>query len=106
MVCLSACAANTGVVPIGRDSYMVSKQGWISTQAVGSLTADVYRQANQSCAGLGKQFQVVSLREQPGDFGRSYPEVELSFRCLAAGDPELQRPTLKPTANVRIEDAR
>ena len=34
---------------------------------------------------------------------RNNPRAELIRRCLAAGDTELHRPTLKPYANMTVE---
>src|SRR5216684_3205072 len=91
-VFLSNCA-RTGVVPIGQDTYMVARQGWISTQSVTELKAQAFTEANTFCSSQGKSLQPVTTRETPGVFGRSYPESEVQFRCLSVGDAELSRPT-------------
>ena len=100
---IAGCAGQSGVVPIGQDTFMASKQGWISTQSDSALKADVFREASAYCASKGKQLMPVSTNSRPGVIGRSYPEVEVQFRCLNENDPELRRPTLEPVPNVRIE---
>ena len=92
-IALTAGCAHTGVVPIGQDTYMVARQGWISTQSVAELRGQVFGEANEFCASQGKSLQPIAINDTPGLFGRSYPESEVQFRCLSAGDPELGRPT-------------
>ena len=99
-------AAKTGVVQIGSDTYMVSKQGWIATQSVGELKAEIYKEANDYCAQQNMKLMPVSANTVAGVLGRSYPEAELQFMCLTENDYELRRPKLMPLPNVRIEDAR
>lgn len=102
----SGCATNTGVVKIGEDTYMVSRQGWIATQSVGSIKAEAYKEANAYCIKEGKRLMPVSTNATSGVLGRSYPEAELQFMCLSESDYELRRPKLMPLPDVRIEDVR
>jgi hypothetical protein len=87
---------------------MVSRQGWISTQSVTELRGQVFAEANSFCTSQGKSLQTVTMNDTPGIFGRSYPESEVQFRCLSAGDPELRRPipqrvvTEQPTTIVAV----
>jgi hypothetical protein len=105
---LTAGCAHTGVVPIGQDTYMVARQGWISTQSVAELKGQVFAEANEFCISQGKSLQPITTNDTPGIFGRSYPESEVQFRCLRAGDPELGRPlpqgivTEQPTTTVAV----
>lgn len=101
----AACASHTGVMPAGTDTYMVSNQGWISTQSEGELLAASYKEASAYCASIGKKFVPVSSASRAGTFGRGYPEANLTFRCVSEGDPELARPVMTPTPTVRIENS-
>jgi len=98
-----ACAGQTGVVPIGQDTFMVAHQGWISTQSVAGLKAQAFTEANAFCVSQGKSLLPVNTRDTFGVFGRSYPEAEIQFRCLDPNDPELQNPTLQKVPDVLIE---
>jgi len=40
---LSGCAANSGVIPIGNDTYMVSRQAASEFSGMGALKADAMR---------------------------------------------------------------
>jgi len=105
---LTAGCAHTGVVPVGQDTYMVARQGWISTQSVAELRGQVFAEANSFCTSQDKSLQTVAMADTPGILGRSYPESEVQFRCLRAGDPELGRPipqrvvTEQPTTIVAV----
>jgi hypothetical protein len=103
---ISGCASSPGVIPIGPDTYMVSEQGWISTQSTGELKSKAYQKAGAYCVKQGMKLMPVSTNQVPGVIGRSYPEVELQFMCLTEKDYELRRPKLQPLPNVRIEDGR
>lgn len=50
----AGCGAHTGVVPIGQDTLMVARQGWISTQSVGELKAEAFAAADAFCASKSK----------------------------------------------------
>ena len=102
-VSLAGCASS-GVIPIGQDTYMISKQSSTGFHSAGSVKADIYQEGFAYCAGKDKEFQPVNERGVDGIPGRSFASAEIQFRCLSKGDPELSRPTMKPIANIRIEN--
>jgi hypothetical protein len=105
---LTAGCAHTGVIPIAQDTYMVARQGWISTQSVAELRGQVFAKTNAFCSSQSKIAQPVTINDTPGVYGRSYPESEVHFRCLSAGDPELSQRlpqrivTQPPTTTVAV----
>ena len=60
---LSACASHTGVVPRGKDTYMISKQQATGFPGLGNMKAEIIAEGSQHCAVLGKEFQIVSTQE-------------------------------------------
>lgn len=96
--------ASSGVVPMGQDTYMISAQSFTGFSSAGSVKAEIYKEGSAYCVGLGKQFQPVNDHGVDGVPGRALASAEVQFRCLDKGDPELNRPTMKPIANVRIEN--
>lgn len=98
---LGGCAA-TGVVPIGQDTYMVSRQGSGGWSSVGKLKAEAFGEASQYCVSQKKSIQVVNTREQPSGIGR-LPEAEIQFMCLDTNDRELVRPKLRKEADTVVE---
>jgi hypothetical protein len=81
---LAGCAADSGVVRMGPDTYMVSKQAATGFSGLGSLKADALREAYAQCSQTGQGVQVVSDQEShpPFIFG-NYPRVDLTFRCVS-----------------------
>ena len=102
VVLLTGCASS-GVVPMGQDTFMISKQSSTGFHSAGSVKADIYKEGSAYCASQGKEFQPVNDHGVDGVPGRSFANVEVQFRCLSKGDAELSRPTMKPMANIRIE---
>jgi hypothetical protein len=101
---LVGCASNSGIIPIGTDTYMVSRQAATGFSGSGTLKAEAFQEANAYCASKGKSLQVVNTVEaQPPFLLGNYPKAEVQFMCLSAGDVELARPKLKPAANVTVE---
>jgi hypothetical protein len=94
---LTGCASNSGVAPIGPDTYMVSRQAATGFSGSGDLKAQALREANQYCLTLQKVMKVISTTEAkpPYIFG-NFPKAEVQFMCLDADDPELSRPKLRP----------
>jgi hypothetical protein len=80
---LVGCAANSGVVPMGSDTYMISKQAATGFSGMGSLKADVMREAYAKCSSERKAVQVVESNEsKPPYVLANYPRIDLTFRCV------------------------
>lgn len=103
-VLVSGCASNSGVVPIGADTYMVSRQAATGFSGSGTLKAEAFKEANQYCLNQRKKLQVVNTSEaQPPFVFGNFPKAEIQFMCLDVGDAELARPKLKKEADTVIE---
>lgn len=102
VLALSGCASS-GPIPIGKDTYMISKQsaGGIYV-AAGSIKAGIFREANTFCESQNKSMQVVNTYQQSAVPGRSMPEAEIQFMCLSDGDRDLARPKLRKEADTVI----
>lgn len=99
-----AGCSGPGVVPMGRDTYMIAKDGSFTTFGGGAVKAELYQEANAFCENKGKQLMPVNEAARDSGYGR-YANAELQFRCLDANDPELHRPTMEsePTVRIKIE---
>ena len=98
------CASNSGVVPIGEDTFMVSRQAATGFSGSGTLKADAIKEATQYCVERGKSLQVISTYEaEPPYILANFPKAEIQFMCLTEGDAELGRPQLKQQADSVIE---
>jgi hypothetical protein len=101
---LSGCAANSGVVPIGPDTYMVSRQAATGFSGSGNLKAEAFREAHQFCTTQNKVMQVVNTSEaQPPFVLGNFPKAEVQFMCLMPTDPEVNRPKLRKDPDTVIE---
>lgn len=98
---LTGCSG-PGVVPMGRDTYMIAKDGSFTTFGGGAVKAELYQEADAFCGKKGKQLMPVKEASRDSGYGR-YANAELQFRCLDASDPELRRPTMESEPNVRIK---
>jgi hypothetical protein len=80
---LSGCASNSGVVPMGNDTYMVSRQAASGFSGMGTLKADAMREAYQQCQLTGKRVEVVEAidAKPPYIFG-NFPKTEIRFKCV------------------------
>ena len=104
LLAVCACASHTGVVPMGKDTYMIAKQQATGFPGLGNMKAEIITEGTRSCASLGKKIQIVSTQEtQPPYVLGHYPRAEIHVMCLADDDPELQRPKLQKTPDTVIE---
>ena len=98
---LSACgtvARSTGAMQLGPDTYRVASRASLGN--VGESQKMALTEAQSYCKAASKELMVAGTRllEAPGG-----GPFEVTFRCLAVGDSELQRPNLQPTPNTIIQ---
>lgn len=86
---------------ISPDTYLISKSGGV-WQDLGSLKADVVREANAFAESKGKIAIPLSSKEIPGS-ALNPPVVEYQFRAVDKSDPEARRTALAPRADMVIE---
>lgn len=104
VVFLAGCAANSGVVQIGKETYMVSRQAATGFSGSGTLKAEAFQEATTYCESQSKSLQVVSTHEaMPPYILANFPKAEIQFMCLSPNDIELSRPKLKKEADTVIE---
>lgn len=99
-ILITGCTS-PGIVPMGRDTYMIAKDGSFTTFGGGTVKAELYREANAYCESKGKQLLPVNESARDSGYGR-YANAELQFRCLSENDPELRRPTMEATPEIKI----
>ena len=83
IIFLSGCASNSGIVPMGNDTYMVSRQAATGFSGMGTLKADAMREAYQQCQLSGKRVEVVeTIDAKPPYILGNYPKTEIRFKCV------------------------
>lgn len=76
------CAANSGMVATGPDSYLVSRQAATGFSGSGNLKAEAISEANQYCSRQGKTVQITnSVEAQPPYILGNFPKSEIQFRA-------------------------
>ena len=100
---LIGCASNSGVIPIGKETYMVSRQAATGFSGSGTLKAEAFSEARDFCKKQNKNLQVVNTNEaQPPFVFGNFPKAEVQFMCLSSNDPELNRPKLRKDAGTSL----
>jgi hypothetical protein len=79
-VALAGCASTTGVISVGKDTYMVAREDNGPTASLGAIKAATFKEAGAFCAGQGKTMQIVKENDTPRAFGQ-FPQTSLQFRC-------------------------
>jgi hypothetical protein len=101
---LTGCASHTGVVSIGKDTFMIAKQQATGFPGLGNMKAEIIVEGSGFCRTKNKEFQLVSTNEsQPPYILGNYPRSEITFMCVSGNDPELQRPKLLKTPDTVIQ---
>jgi hypothetical protein len=80
-VLATGCASTTGVVPMGKDTYMIAREDNSPAASLGSIKAATFKEAGSYCAGQGKTMQVTKENDTPRSFGQ-FPQTTLQFTCV------------------------
>jgi hypothetical protein len=102
-VALAACVSTSKVVPMGKDSYMITALGQ-GAPAAGTQSVAAVEQANKYCAAMHKVIVVRRMDTQNATIGSQ--STNLVFSCVDENDPEYQRPNLRKDPTTVIEDQR
>jgi hypothetical protein len=87
---LVGCASNSGIVPMGQDTFKILKRGSSGLTNSETVKADAMIQASEYCGKQKKSLKVISvLLGSPPYISGNYPKAELQFKCLDPSDPEL-----------------
>ncbi len=87
---LAGCAAKSGVVQFGTDTYMVSRQ---SVTGLGNLKAEAFQEADEYCISQNKHISVVNTIEHPPAYiWGKFPKVEVHFMCINKTDADSPGP--------------
>jgi hypothetical protein len=93
---LAGCAANSGVAPLGGDTFVISRQAATGFSGSGNLKAEALTEAGQYCAGQGKNVLVTNTKEAaPPYVMGNFPKAEVEFMCLSPGDPRAAPPPVQ-----------
>jgi hypothetical protein len=80
-IVLTGCASTTGVVPTGKDTYMIAREDNGPAASLGAIKAATFKEAGAFCAGKGKNMQTIKESDTPRSFGQ-FPQTTLQFTCV------------------------
>ena len=84
LLVLTGCASHTGVVSMGKDTFMIAKQQATGFPGLGNMKAEIIVEGSSYCRAQNKEFQIISTNEsQPPYILGNYPRSEISFMCVA-----------------------
>ena len=99
VIAVGACVSSTGVKKVGPNTYTITTHA--SGKRGGAMTAKsmALDEANQFCATNGQEILLTNAKQEP-----ARGNVELLFRCLPPGDPELEeKPEYAGTQDRRFQ---
>lgn len=98
---LAGCSTVSDVLPIGKDTYMVTSEvyGFKTSNDAEEMTI---KRANAYCESLGKKMLLANI-SGGGVYGFSPRTNQLVFQCLSANDPAFTRTQLQKEPNTVIE---
>lgn len=78
-----ACASTSGVVPMGGDTFMVSRseKGFDTTGS--RVKADALKEANVFCSSKGKSIVIIKTMHQDMVPFKSDSQAEIEFKCVS-----------------------
>lgn len=74
------CGANTGIVKISNDTYLTARQDG-SKWSGSEIKIELYKEAVEFCAKMGKKFVQVSQSSTDALLYQSYAGAEIQFKC-------------------------
>jgi S1-C subfamily serine protease len=94
----TGCAQNSGVIPMGNDTYMVSRQAASGFGGMGTLKAEAMQEAFNHCTFEKSYVDVVRIVDaQPPFILGNFPKTDVFFKCLSntsmksKANPETQK---------------
>ena len=79
----TGCAADSGMVVLGDDTYMISKQAATGFHGIGGIKSEAIQEAADQCRQSGKEVEIIDMDEsEPPFILGNFPQIDLQFRCV------------------------
>lgn len=79
---LTGCATNSGIIPDGKDSYIVIVSAGHRFTSSGDLKIEAYKEANAYCNKFDKQIETILEKTIQAGVLANSSEAELKFKCI------------------------
>jgi hypothetical protein len=80
LAALAGCATTSGVVPTGKDTYVIATPGAMGYAWEDAQKAEALQQASDYCKNLGKQLLPINTAKAQGGLGRIAADA-VEFTC-------------------------
>ena len=101
---LNGCAAQSGVVLVANETFMVSRQADTDFSGLSTLRVEALEDAYKYCSGQNRFMRVDTITEfLPPDNTRGLPRAEVQFMCLEEADEKLTGSQLNMSSDKVIE---
>ena len=90
---LAGCAAKSGVVSAGPDTYLITRQAKTHIFAnFDNLEAEALHEATEYCLSQNKNIRVVKTSVSPAKIFGNLPRAAVQFMCLEKTDTDSPSP--------------
>lgn len=96
---LPSCTTSSGVVPIGQNTYMISRTHKTTRGSGALVKGEALQEANKYCIKHGKVMKLIKTSETNMKPFKSDAASDVYFMALDPGDPELKR-------SIKVEEIR
>jgi hypothetical protein len=79
---LSACANTSGVVPLGDDSFLISRSEKGFDVTGSAVKADAIKEANKYCMSQKQTIEVLKITKKDMVPFKSDAQAEIEFKCV------------------------
>jgi hypothetical protein len=80
---LTGCAQNSGIIPMGGETYMVSRQAATGFTGMGTLKAEAMTEAYAQCQKSQKIVKILeTIDAKPPFILGNFPKTEIRFKCV------------------------
>jgi hypothetical protein len=99
------CASTSQITPIGRDTFMMSKQAASGFGGLGNMKSEVIGEAAKFCSQRSQELQLVGSKESQGPYVYgNFPRVEINFLCVTRTDSDHRR--IQPATPTQVIEIR
>jgi hypothetical protein len=86
-ITLSGCATHSGVIPDGKDAYVVIVSKGHGFASAGDLKIEAYKEASAFCRKGGQLLETISEKIVQEGLLSDFAEADIKFRCIDYKNP-------------------
>ncbi len=83
---LTGCATYSGIIPEGRDSYLIIATAGHGLTSPVELKIAAHKQASEFCAGLNRRHETINEKTIQAGMLSDYSEYDLKFKCVGGAE--------------------